>query len=118
MKARNSKNESPSSKLVRLTFDDITNIDRLTGLQTTSIGADFIVLKWNAIPSAEGYVVQPILPQTYPRMPSLRSIEPNIKLSNLVPGVHINIKVRIFNNDNIVIHNHIKWIFIFRFRHI
>lgn len=82
---------------MRLSFDDISNIDRLFGLQTTGIGSDFISLKWTPIKGVEGYVVQPVLPQPYPRLDSLRTTEPNIKLENLVPGGHINIKVSNLN---------------------
>lgn len=93
VKARNAKHESPSSKLVRLTFDDVSNMDRLTGLQTTSIGADFIELSWNRISNVDGYLVQPVLPQPYPVLPANRTKEPRIRLQNLMPGGHINIKV-------------------------
>lgn len=95
VKVRNSRHESPSSKLVRLTFDDVSNMDRLTGLQTTSIGANFIELSWTRISSVDGYLVQPVLPQPYPAMPSNTTTDPRIRLSNLTPGGHINIKVRI-----------------------
>lgn len=93
VKARNSKHESPSSKLVRLTFDDVTNMDRLTGLQTTSIGPDFIELSWNRIAGVDGYLVQPVLPQPYPALAANRTTEPKIRLENLMPGGHINIRV-------------------------
>lgn len=93
VRARNSKNESPSSSLARLSFDDVSNIDRLSGLQTTNIGHDFIILKWNAIKAVDGYIVQPVLPQPYPKLPVIRTTEPTAQLNNLVPGAHINIKV-------------------------
>lgn len=79
--------------MVRLSFDDVSNIDRLSGLQTTSIGVDFITLKWNPIKGVDGYDVQPVLPQPYPKLQSIRTTEPSVRLDNLVPGGHINIKV-------------------------
>lgn len=94
VRARNSKNESPSSKLVRLSFDDVSNIDRLTGLQTSNIGPDYIILNWNPIKNVDGYIVKPILPSLYPQMESLQTKEPKMRLSNLPPGVHITIKVK------------------------
>lgn len=93
VRARNSKNESPNSKLVRLSFDDITNIDRLSGLQTSNIGPDYITLIWNPIKNVDGYIVQPVLPQPYPKIAPLQTLEPKIRLNNLVPGVHITIQV-------------------------
>lgn len=93
VKARNGRNESPSSGMVRLTFDDVGNIDVLTGLHTTSIGPDFISLSWNAIKGVNGYLVQPVLPQPYPKLASIRTTAPQINLTNLVPGGHINVKV-------------------------
>lgn len=97
VKARNGKNESPSSLLVQLTFDDVSNIDRLTNLMTTSVGPDFISLSWSPISGVDGYLVQPVLPQPYPKLNATRVTEPQVKLTNLVPGGHINIKVRSLN---------------------
>lgn len=93
VRARNSKNESPPSSLVRLSFDDVSNIDRLSGLQTTNIGPDFIVLKWNAIRGADGYIVQPVLPAPYPKLQTVQTINTTTRLKNLVPGAHITVKV-------------------------
>lgn len=93
VRARNSKNESPPSTLVRLSFDDVSNIDRLSGLQTTNIGPDFVTLKWNAIKGVDGYIIQPVLPQPYPKIAPIRTVETTAKLNNLVPGAHITVKV-------------------------
>ena len=80
--------------MARLTFNDLTNIDRLAGLRTTNIGTDFIELEWNEISTADGYAIQPILPLHYPAYPSVRTDKTKYKLTNLVPGVHITIKVK------------------------
>lgn len=93
MRARNSRYESSNSNLVRLSFDDISNVDRLTGLHVTHIGADSIRIEWSAIKGVEGYVIQPSMPSPYPSLPSLRIKETFYKLENLVKGVNINIKV-------------------------
>lgn len=98
VRARNSRNESPPSSLVRLTFHDVTSIDRLSGLQTTNIGSDFIVLKWNAIKDIDGYIVQPSLPPPYPKLPSIRTTNTTARLENLVPGAHFTIKVSAYQD--------------------
>ncbi|KAG4075464.1 hypothetical protein HA402_015117 [Bradysia odoriphaga] len=98
VRARNSKNESPPSTLVRLAFNDVTSIDRLSGLQTTNVGSDFIDLKWNAIKDVDGYIVQPSLPPPYPKIPSTRTTNTTLRLENLVPGAHFTIKVSAYQN--------------------
>lgn len=99
VRARNSKNESPPSSLFRLSFDDVSNIDRLSGLQTTHIGPDFLVLKWNAIKNVEGYIVQPVLPSPYPKIASIKTNTTTIRLNDLVSGVHITIKVSAYQKS-------------------
>lgn len=93
VRARNSKNESPSSKLVRLTFDTASDMDRLTGLHVTHIGPDYIQVEWNEIKGVDGYSIQTILPQTYPKLKPSQTQETKYRVSNLVQGVNINIKV-------------------------
>lgn len=99
VRARNSKNESPPSSLFRLSFDDVTNIDRLSGLQTTGVGKDYVVLKWNAIKGVDGYIVQPVLPAPYPKLPTVQTINTTTRLNDLVPGVHITIKVSAYQKS-------------------
>lgn len=93
VRARNSKNESPSSKLVRLTFDNASDMDRLTGLHVTLIGKDYIQVEWNEIKNIDGYSIQTILPQKYPKLKPQRTQETKFRVENLVQGVNINIKV-------------------------
>lgn len=93
VRARNSKNESPSSKLVRLTFDNASDMDRLTGLHVTHIGPDYIQVGWNEIKGVDGYSIQTILPQKYPRLKPQRTNETQFRVQNLIQGVNINIKV-------------------------
>lgn len=93
VRARNSRNESPSSKLVRLSFDDTSNIDRLTGLHVTHIGPDYIQVEWKPTKGVDGYLIQPILPYPYPKLKSYRTTNTSYRVENLVQGVHINIKV-------------------------
>lgn len=95
VRARNSKYESSNSNLVRLSFDDTSNVDRLTGLHVTHIGTDSIRIEWTAIKGVEGYVIQPNMPYPYPKMESSRTTQTNFQLEKLVLGVNINIKVHI-----------------------
>lgn len=93
VRARNSKNESPNSKLVRLTFDDSANMDRLNGLHITHIGPDYIQVEWSPINKVDGYVVQATLPYPYPKLDAQKTTETNYRLDKLVQGVAVNIKV-------------------------
>lgn len=93
VRVRNSKNESPSSKLVRLTFDQSLDMDRLTGLHVTHIGPNYIQVEWNKIENVEGYFIQIILPAKYPKLPSYQTNQTNFRIENLIQGVNINIKV-------------------------
>lgn len=93
VRARNSKNESPSSKLVRLSFDDASDMDRLPGLHVTHMGYDYIQVAWSSIRGVEGYVVQVILPENYPKTPIVRTNETKFRAEKLVHGVNFSIKV-------------------------
>lgn len=99
VRARNSKNESPSSKLVRLTFDNASDMDRLSGLHVTHIGTDYIQVAWNEIKGVDGYSIQTILPQKYPKLKPKQTTETNFRVQNLIPGVNINIKVSGFKKS-------------------
>lgn len=93
VRAWNSKNESPNSKLVRLSLDDATDMDRLTGLHVTHMGYDYIQVAWSPIRGVEGYVVQVVLPETYPKTPIVRTNETKYRAEKLVHGVNFSIKV-------------------------
>lgn len=99
VRAKNSKNESPNSKLVRLSFDNSSDMDRLSGLHVTHIGSDFIQVEWSEIKGVDGYLVQTILPQSYPKLESQRTKETKYRVENLVQGVNINIKVSGFKKN-------------------
>lgn len=96
VKARNLKNVSPSSKTVRLEFDGSANIDSLTGLKITERKSNSITIIWNSIKGAEGYVVQPLLPQPYPRVEPIRTTAPTATIPNMVTGAQYVIKVSAF----------------------
>lgn len=98
VRVRNSKNESPSSKLVRLTFDPSLDMDRLTGLHVTHIGSNFIQVEWNKIENVDGYFIQTILPTKYPKLQSYRTNQTKFRIENLIQGVNINVKVSGFKN--------------------
>lgn len=93
VRARNSKNESPSSKLVRLTLDISSDIDRLSGLKAKVIGRDSVQVEWLPIKGVDAYQIEVILPQPYPKLNSSRTTDTQFTIGKLVPGVNINIKV-------------------------
>lgn len=101
VRARNSKNESPNSKLVRLSLDDATDMDRLTGLHVTHMGYDYIQIAWSPIRGVEGYVVQVVLPETYPKTPIVRTNETKYRAEKLVHGVNFSIKVSGYMKNNV-----------------
>lgn len=92
VRARNTKNESPNSRLERLWLDELY-IKHLSGLHVTHIGADSIQIEWDEIPSVDGYSIQTILPQNYPKIPPNQTKQTKFLVANLVQGVNINIKV-------------------------
>lgn len=98
VRARNSRNESPNSKLVRLKLSDM-DMDRLTGLHVTHIGDDYIQVEWNEIKGVDGYTIQTILPQKYPKIPPKTTKEHVFRVENLVQGVNINIRVSGFKKN-------------------
>lgn len=93
VRAKNSKNESPTSNIRRLTFDDSANMDRLNGLHVTHIGPNYIQVEWSPIKGVDGYLVQATLPYPYPKMEAHKTTETKYRLDNLVQGIQINIKV-------------------------
>lgn len=93
VRARNTKNESPSSKLVRLSIDTASDMERLTGLHVTQMGYDHIEVAWSQIRGVDGYIVQVILPENYPKIPIVRTNETKFKAEKLVHGVNFSIKV-------------------------
>lgn len=68
-------------------------MDRLTGLHVTHIGVDYIQVEWNDIKGVDGYSIQTILPQKYPKIKPQTTTETRFRVQNLIQGVNINIKV-------------------------
>jgi hypothetical protein len=97
IKAENSKYESVSSKLSRLTLDNTNDIDSITGLKVKSFSSETIVLEWNPIIKADGYIIQPILPQPYPKIEpiSVKNVS-TATIHKIAPGGHYVIKVSAF----------------------
>lgn len=86
VKARNRKQESMSSKLVQLTFDETSNIDQIVGLTLLDMDENSMTLSWNKIQKAEGYIVQLVLPHPYPKIEAIKTQETTVKVQNLVNG--------------------------------
>lgn len=68
-------------------------MDRLTGLRVTHIGTDYIQVAWNEIKGVDGYSIQTLLPQNYPKIKPQQTTETQFRVQNLNQGVNINIKV-------------------------
>jgi sortilin-related receptor len=97
VKSKNRKQESLSSKLVQLKFDGTSNIDAISDLVVAAVSTTGeLTLSWTKAANAEGYIIQPILPQPYPRVEPIRVKAPPTKLKNLVPGVQYVFKVSAF----------------------
>lgn len=92
VRARNSKNESPNSKLVRIKLADM-DINHLSGLHVTHIGSNYIQIEWDEIKGIDGYSIQIILPRNYPKIPPNQTVRTKYLVENLVQGVNVNIKV-------------------------
>lgn len=86
VKARNRKQESMSSKLIQLTFDGTSNIDQIVGLTLLDMDEHSMILSWNKIKKADGYIVQLVLPHPYPKIEPIKTQETKVKVSNLVNG--------------------------------
>lgn len=93
VRAKNTRHESPPSKLVSLTFDGTSNIDAVYGLRIVSQNDTSITLSWNPIKVADGYVIQPLLPQSYPKVESIKTTNTTVTIRDLVPGTQYLMKV-------------------------
>lgn len=82
-----------------MTFDNASDMDRLTGLRVTHIGTDYIHVEWNKISGVDGYSIQTILPQKYPKLKPQTTTATQFRVQNLIQGVNINIKVSGFKKN-------------------
>lgn len=92
VRARNKKYESSNSQLVKLLFDDASNIDDLKNLHVMKANANSITIAWDPIRGSEGYTVYHVLPHPYPRLDPIKTRATQITL-DIVPGVRNDIKV-------------------------
>lgn len=72
------------TELVVLRFDGTENNDAITELPFAQQG-DNVTLKWSQIKKVEGYIVQPILPQLYPRVDPIKTTYTKVTVDQLVP---------------------------------
>ncbi|XP_001688250.2 sortilin-related receptor [Anopheles gambiae] len=94
VKARNGKHESLSSVMVPLTFDGTSFVEKVTRIEVLNKTAKSVTLRWKPVTNADGYMVVPILPQTYPVLPTIKVQNATvITLDNMVPGTQYVIKV-------------------------
>ncbi|XP_052861860.1 sortilin-related receptor-like [Anopheles cruzii] len=97
VKARNGKHESGTSKMVPLKFDGTAFVEKINRIEVLNKTAKSVTLQWKPVSNADGYVVMPILPQTYPVLPTITVRNAtNVTLDNMVPGTQYVIKVAAF----------------------
>lgn len=95
VRARNIRYESSNSQLVKLLFDDASNIDDLKNLHLVSANVNNFTIAWDAIPVADGYIIYHVLPTPYPRIEPVRTNVTQVTVT-IVPGVRNDIKVAAF----------------------
>lgn len=93
VKVKNRRFSSAPSEHVTLKFDGTANIDAITGLKIVNQKDDTITVTWDKIKKADGYILQPILPQPYPRVESFKTKDTRVTIQKLVPGVQYVLKV-------------------------
>lgn len=94
VKARNGRHESLSSKMVPLKFDGTSFVEKINRIELLNRTAKSVTLQWKPVSNADGYMVVPILPQTYPVLPTIKvQNATSVTLDNMVPGTQYVIKV-------------------------
>lgn len=93
VKARNGKHESVSSNMVQLTFDGTSNIEKVSKIEVVNKLHNSVTLRWTPVRNAEGYMIQPILPQSYPVLNTIWVKNSTVTLDNMLPGTQYVIKV-------------------------
>ncbi|XP_058466286.1 sortilin-related receptor-like [Malaya genurostris] len=93
VKARNGKHESISSNMVQLKFDGTSNIEKISKIDVVNITKKSVTLEWKPVSNADGYMIQPILPQSYPLLNTIWVKNSTVTLDNMVPGTQYVIKV-------------------------
>lgn len=93
VKARNGKHESVSSNMVQIKFDGTSNIEKISKIDVVNITKKSVTLEWKPVNNADGYMIQPILPQSYPLLSSIWVKNSTVTLDNMVPGTQYVIKV-------------------------
>lgn len=93
VKARNGKHESVSSNMVQLKFDGTSNIEKISKIDIVNQTKKTVTLEWKPVSNADGYMIQPILPQSYPLLNSIWIKNSTVTLDNMVPGTQYVIKV-------------------------
>lgn len=93
VKARNGKHESSSSNMVQLKFDGTSNIEQISKIAVTNITKKSVTLEWKSVANADGYMIEPMLPQSYPQLSKLWVKNSTVTLDNMVPGTQYVIRV-------------------------
>ena len=74
--------------MIQVTINDISNIDSLQQL-TAAISDDghSILLKWRPIENVDGYTIETVLPQPYPKVELRKTDKSELKIENLAGGI-------------------------------
>ncbi|XP_055591990.1 sortilin-related receptor-like [Uranotaenia lowii] len=104
VKARNGKHESVSSNMVQLKFDGSSNIDKISKIDVVNITKKSVTLEWKPVSNADGYMIEPILPQSYPQLNKIWVKTSTYTLDNMVPGTQYVIKVAAYAKNFVGMH--------------
>lgn len=96
VKARNRKEESTSSKMVRLSFDATSNIDTVSNLRLLNQNDTCFTIGWDEVARCDGYIVQLVLHHPYPRIEPIRVSTPTATISKGVNGAQYVARVSAF----------------------
>lgn len=85
--AKNGDHESASSNVATLTFDGSANIDDIEDLKVVSTTNQSITLSWKQLKDVDRYQVTPKAPAPYPLLHGISTLENQIEVTKLAPGV-------------------------------
>lgn len=94
--ATNNAFTSESSEVMRLTFDELGDIDELVNVSLTRVNDTAVKLVWHKIRGVDGYIVQVRPPRTYSQPKSIVTKDTEIELTKLPSGAFIYIDIQAY----------------------
>lgn len=91
--AKNKDHESDSSNVATITFDGSANIDNIEDLKVIDKTNHSVTLTWKKIDAADGYVITPRGPLSYPTLESQTTKSNNYIVDGLAPGTRYTFEV-------------------------